>query len=116
MEQDLSISAAAKQMFSASNSSATAEEKTNKDTKSLVQSLHATDKSSQKIDNMFNQMKQLREKPKDMEKKFAEASLQAKSPETSSPSNPSPQYNYISQRGRGRYFQRGSQSRGRGLL
>ena len=55
---------------------------------------------------MFNQMKQLREKFKDMEKKFAEASLQAKSSETSSPSNPSQQYNYTSKRGRCRFFKK----------
>ena len=51
-------------------------------------------------------MKQLREKFKDMEKKCAAVSLQAKSPETSSPSNPSPQYNYTSKRGRGRFFKK----------
>ena len=62
-------------------------------------------------------MKQLREKFIDMEKKFGEASLLARSPEFSSPSNPSPQYSYTSQRGRGRHFQtgRGSQYRGRGF-
>ena len=40
-------------------------------------------------------------------------SLQAKSPETSSPSIPSPQYNYTSQRGRCRSFQSGRGSQGR---
>ena len=66
VEQDLSTSAAAKQMSSESSSSA--DGKSTKDTKSLAQSLLATDKSGQKIDNMFIQMKQLREKFKDTEK------------------------------------------------
>ena len=110
VEQDLSASAAAKQLSSASNST---DAKASKDAKTAAQSLHATDKSSQKFDNIYNQMKQFREKFKDLEKKFAEASLQAKSSEpSSSPSNPPQQYTSTYPRGRGRRNFRGNGSRG----
>ena len=109
VEQDLSASAAAKQLSSASNS--TDSKASNALTAS--QSLQATDKSSQKFDNIYNQMKQFREKFKDIEKKFAEALLQAKSSEpSSSPFNPPQQYTSTYPRGRGKRNFRGNGSRG----
>ena len=100
------------QLSSASNST---DAKAFKDAKTAAQLLHATDKSGQKFDNIFNQMKQFREKFKDIEKKFAEASLQAKASEPSiSPSNPPQQYTSTYPRGRGRRNFRGNGSRGGG--
>ena len=61
MEQDLNTSEVAQRLATASSG---AVEKVPKETKTAAQSLHTSDKSSQKIDNMFNQMKQLREKLK----------------------------------------------------
>ena len=112
VEQDRFASAAAKQLSSSSASSADSKPTSNKDSKSMAQ---AADKSSQKFDTVFNQMKQLREKLHSMEKKFAEASLQSKPSEpSSSPSNPPSQNSY--QRGRCRPFRgRGSRGRGRGF-
>ena len=96
VEQDLNTSEVAQRLATASSG---AVEKVSKETKTAAQSLHTSDKSSQKIDNMFNQVKQLREKLKDMERKFAEASLQAKSNEpSSSDPNPPPTEHYLPKR------------------